>query len=474
MSRTVQRIIGGMQSRDAAIHQAASRGADSRFMRTHNYLLVLDCVRDVGPIARADISRQTGLSRTTVGAIIDALLADGLVREGATQSTNSSGGRPGTLVHFNARAGYVIGVDMGRSHLTMLLTDLASQPVARRSGPLSTDQGPDICLELLVAELNTFLSEQGIEWSQVVGLSIGMPGPLDRRLHTLMSPPRMPGWHGVDVQRILLRRLSVPVYVENDANLGALGESRYGAGRGVSDLAYIKIGTGIGSGLVIDGKVYQGSCGGAGEIGHVTIQEGGPLCSCGNRGCLESVAGADAVVVDARRTFAVHEGVPEATMVTSAFSKLTDPDIADVVQAALAGDPACRLAIERAGEHIGVALAILVNLISPSVILVDGTVTRAGDLLLEPIRRTISTRSLAIAARHTRVADGELGDNAIAMGGVASVLDAAFAPSAWLAVPFGLRESSPAASARDADDHGALHGEFSSVIRRRQRKLHLH
>ncbi len=470
MNRNVSRIIGEMRSHDAQPH----KGADSQFMRAHNFLLILDCVRDVGPIARANIARQTGLSRTTVSVIMDALLADGLVREGETQSTTSAGGRPATLVHFNARAGYVVGVDMGRSHLTMLATDLASQLVARRSGPWSTDRGPDICLELLVAELGNFLSEQGVAWSEVVGLCVGLPVPMDTHLNKIISPPRMPGWHGVEVQRILRRRLHVPVYVENDANLGALGECRYGAGRGVSDLAYIKIGTGIGGGLVIGGQVYHGSRGSAGEIGHVTILEGGPLCSCGNRGCLESVAGADAIVMDARTTFALPGGLPQISTVSSAFSELTDPDIADVVQAALAGDPACRLAIERAGEHIGVALAILVNLISPSVILVDGAVTRAADLLLEPIRRAVSTRSLAITARHTRVADGELGDNAIAMGGVATVLDAVFAPSAWVTAPFGLRENSPEASAGDSDDHGALHGEVSPLIRGRQRKLHLH
>jgi len=171
---------------------------------------------------------------------------------------------------------------------------------------------------------------------------------------------------------------------------------------------------------------------------------------------------------------AVDGGVQETAMATSAFRKLTNPDISDVVQSALEGDAACRLAIEHAGEHIGIALAIVVNLVSPSVILVDGAVTRAGDLLLEPIRRAVSTRSLTMAARHMRVAHGELGDNAIAMGGVASVLDAAFAPSAWFTPSVGLRESSPTVSACDASNHGALHGEFSPLIRGRQRQLHVH
>lgn len=437
MSRTVRRIISDMRSRDARARQDATavKGADPQFMREHNRLLVLNGVREHGPIARATIARRTGLSRTTISVIIDALLADGLVREGETQSATSAGGRPATLVHFNAIAGYIIGVDMGRSHLTFLLTDLAAQPVARRSGPFSIDHGPDLCLAQVVAALNDFLTEQGVAWAQIVGVGMGIPGPMDARLHRLVSPPRMPGWNGVDVRRILGQRLGVPVYVENDANLGALGESRYGAGRDVTDLAYIKIGTGIGGGLVIGGQVYHGSRGSAGEIGHVTLDENGPVCSCGNRGCLEAIASADAIVADARAALSLRRDVPSnaATVGASgALSGLADPDIADVVQAALQGDPASRAAIEHAGEHVGVALASLVNLTNPSLILVDGGVARAGELFLDPIRRAVVARSLAIASHHAHIVVGELRDNAIAFGGVATVADAAFGPSAGL------------------------------------------
>jgi glucokinase-like ROK family protein len=423
-----------MRSRDARARQDAAtlKGADPQFMREHNRLLVLNFVREHGPIARATIARQTSLSRTTVSAIIDALLADELVREGETQSATSAGGRPATLVYFNAAAGYIIGVDMGRSHLTLLLTDLAAQPVARRSGPFVIDQGPDACLAQVVAALTDFLTEQGVAWAQIVGVGMGIPGPMDARLHKLVSPPRMPGWNGVDVRRILGQRLGVPVYVENDANLGALGESRYGAGRDVIDLAYIKIGTGIGGGLVIGGQVYHGSCGSAGEIGHVTLDENGPVCSCGNRGCLEAIASADAIVADARAALSLRRGVPSSAALVGAagvLNGLANPDIADVVQAALQGDPASRAAIAHAGEHVGVALASLVNLTNPSLILVDGGVARAGELFLDPIRRAVAARSLAIASHHAHILVGELRDNAIAFGGVATVADAAFGPS---------------------------------------------
>lgn len=430
MSRTVRRIVSDMRSRStrAQIGSDAMKRADPSFMRQHNRLLVLNYVREHGPIARAAIARQTGLSRTTVSSIMDDLLREGFVREGEMQNATSAGGRRAILVNFNSSAGYILGIDLGRSHFTLLLTDLAAEQIAKRTGPFHTEQGPDVCLPLLLDELVSFLAEQGVELSQVIGLGVGIPGPMDSTLHKLYSPPRMPGWHGVDVERILRQRLGVPVYVENDANAGALGESRYGAGRGVADLAYVKLGTGIGAALVINGQIYRGSRGSAGEIGHVSIDENGPLCACGNRGCLEAVAGGGAILEEARMLLSTERG--GATISEQPHGLLDgDVDVASVVQGALDGDASCRVAIEHAGEHIGVALAGLVNLINPSLILLDGGVTRAGELLLAPIRRAVAARSLAVASRHSRIAIGALGDNAIALGGVVTVIDAAFGPS---------------------------------------------
>jgi glucokinase-like ROK family protein len=424
MSRTVRRIVSDMRSRStrAQVGSDAMKRADPSFMRQHNRLLVLNYVREHGPIARAAIARQTGLSRTTVSSIMDDLLREGFVREGEMQNATSAGGRRAILVNFNSSAGYIVGIDLGRSHFTMLLTDLAAELVAKRTGPFRTEKGPDVCLPLLLDEVIGFLAEQGVELGQVVGVGVGIPGPMDSTLHKLYSPPRMPGWHGVDVERILRQRLGVPVYVENDANAGALGESRYGAGRGVADLAYVKIGTGIGAALVINGQIYRGSRGSAGEIGHVSIDENGPLCACGNRGCLEAVAGGGAIVHEVRSLLAA-DG-------SSTIAGRLDPlDLNGVVQAALEGDASCRAAIAQAGEHIGVALAGLVNLINPSLVLLDGGVVRAGELLLEPIRRAVEARSLAVASRYSRIAIGALNDNAIALGGVVTVIDAAFGPS---------------------------------------------
>lgn len=441
MSRTVRRLVRDMRSNDAGSAQTGQRGADPRAMREANRLLVLNCLREQGPLARVTVAQRTGLSRTTVSSQVERLLHEGLVREGEPQNAAPSGGRRPILVHFNEVAGYILGVDLGRTHCTLVATNLAAEVVARQSGPCDTNRGPELTLRQLTAEIREFAARQGIAWDRVLGIGMGIPGPVDSVGRRLVAPPRMPGWHGVDIPAILGRELNVPIYLGNDANMGALGESRFGAGRGVEVLAYVKVGTGIGCGLVVDGRVYAGSRGFAGELGHMTIDELGPLCECGNRGCLEAVTGAPAIVADAvaglslrRMAGAGDPSLPAAATLTQApaLAGCALVDIADVVQAAQTNDAASQAAIMRAGELIGIALAGLVNLVNPSLILLDGGVARAGGLLIEPIRRAIAARSLAAASSVVRIEQGALGDNAIALGAVATVLDAAFGAPASL------------------------------------------
>jgi len=403
--------------------ERGARGADFHLMRRLNRLSVLNWVRTRGPVARVAIARNTGLSRTTVGSIIDELLCEKLVREGEHLDAAPSGGRRATLVHFNGDAGRVLGVDLGRTHFIALATNLSADVIARASGPFQSELGPEVCLPRLVAELRAFAQSAGISWGHTLGVGMGIPGPVDAEHGMLVQPPGMPGWDGVKICSILQRELGVPIYLDNDANMGAVGESRFGAGRGVADMAYVKVATGIGCGLMIKGAIYRGSHGSAGELGHVTMDEEGVRCDCDNRGCLETIASGPAIVRDANARRAPG-AQPRA---------LTD--IADVVRAALEGDTAARAAIQGAGNHIGVALAGLVNLMNPSLILVDGGVARAGELLLEPIRRVIVARSLKAGSATTRVLLGELGPNAIALGAVASVIDAVFSSASALAIP---------------------------------------
>jgi predicted NBD/HSP70 family sugar kinase len=445
VTKTVRHIVRSMRARDVrqSTRPATSRGADLRLMRELNRLLILNGVRVSGPITRVAVAHRTGLSRTTVSSIVDELLADNLLFEGKTVEAAPTGGRRATLLHFNADAGYVIGVDLGRSHLTLLLTNLAGQIIARHSGPFDASLGPEICLQQVIASLMDFTTEHQIGWHQIIGVGLGIPGPMDAASRMLVRPPRMPGWDQYDMRTVMERACKVPMYFDNDANMGARGESQYGAARDVDNMAYVKVATGIGCGLILNGDIYRGSSGAAGELGHVTIDDNGPLCDCGNRGCLEVVAGAAAVTMAASRAVYPDSGASnggqdgrDAEDSAPAGPRRADLlDVADVVHAALAGDTIAQEAIERAGYHIGIALAGLVNIFNPSLILLDGSMARAGEFLLGPIRQGIARRSLAASSAATRIEMAQLGDNAIALGAVATVIEAAFGPPSLTTMP---------------------------------------
>ncbi|HEX9036671.1 MAG TPA: ROK family transcriptional regulator [Ktedonobacterales bacterium] len=441
MTHTDKGVPPSLRWRDALVRPnvVGHRASDLHDMREANNTLVMRVIRQHGPLARVAIARRTGLSRTTVSSIVDGLLAEGVAREGETLSAAPSGGRRPTLVHFNESAGVILGVDFGRTHFLLLATDLHAHVLARRSGPCDTDLGPDILLPRLINEIRQLISDANLDWDRVVGVGVGIPGPVDAALNMLVKPPRMTGWDGVDVTGILREALGAPVLLNNDANLGALAEGRYGAALGASNFIYVKVGTGIGCGLVVDGKIYRGSSGVAGEFGHFTVVPDGPLCACGNRGCLEAVAGAPEIVRSALRAgYGQGEAAARATIngagsLGALASTDADIDVSEVIEAALRGDPACQGAVRRAADVIGVALAGLVNLFNPSVITLYGSVARAGELLLGPIRDAIREHSLQAASQAVRVQTSALGDNAIAVGAATMIIDAVFGPPVAIA-----------------------------------------
>jgi glucokinase-like ROK family protein len=458
VERAIHSLVSDMRAWEGRPEEATGapelRGADLHRIRQFNRLLILNYIREHGPLARVMLARRLGLSRTTVSSIVDALVREGLLREGHLLDATPRGGRRAILLHFNTDAGRILGLDVGRTHLKMILTNLAPEIVAQRLLPFDTERGPEECLTLLVAEVRRFLEEQGGGWQSLLGIGLGIPGPLSPDLRRLSSPPHMPGWDNVDLWQRLQAEFPCPLYIDNDANMGALGESRCGAGRGAGQMAYIKVGTGIGGGLIIDGRIYRGHTGSAGELGHLSIDENGSPCVCGNRGCLETLAGARAIVADAcrgeslRRKLAAEgqgQGVALAEPALAARA-VEAVDIADVIEAARQGDAASIAAIERAGERLGLALAGLVNLLNPAVIVVDGGVARAGELLLTPLRRVVASVSLPAAWKGTQILPSVLEGNAIALGAVLTVLDAAFSlpASAFFASPASASAPGPA------------------------------
>ncbi|MGW1885637.1 ROK family transcriptional regulator [Streptomyces sp. NPDC001970] len=361
---------------------------------------VVRAVRMAGSLTQAEIARSTGLSAATVSNIVRELKDGGTVDVTPT----SSGGRRARSVSLSGDAGIVIGVDFGHTHLRVALGNLAHQVLAEESEPLDVDASSAEGFDRAEQLVKRLIETTGIGRDKVIGVGLGVPGPIDVESGTLGSTSILPGWSGINPSNELSRRLGVPVYVDNDANLGALGELVWGSGRGVRDLAYIKVGSGVGAGLVIGGQIYRGPGGTAGEIGHITLDESGPVCRCGNRGCLETFAAARYVLPLLQPSHG-----PELTMER-------------VVQLAREGDPGCRRVIADVGRHIGSGVANLCNLLNPSRVVLGGNLAEAGELVLAPIRESVSRYAIPSAARQLSVLPGALGGRAEVLGALALVL----------------------------------------------------
>ncbi len=376
---------------------ASSQTADVALMRGLNEQTVLGLIREKGPISRAELARRSQLSRSTVSSIIASLLSANYVRE--TGIGHSQGGRRPIMLDFNYQSSYVIGIDISTTALTLLLTDLQAHVLYRRHAPLHLESGLEQCIPQIIACVHDMIGIAGISKGRISGIGIGIPGPLSVATSRTIAPPIMPGWHGVPIKALLEHSIGIRVFLENDANLGVLAEQTWGAARGKRHIAYIYLGaTGVGGGLILNDRLYRGNVGSAGEIGHLTIDEDGPSCRCGSKGCLEAVIGAPALIDRAQR------------------SGLAIRTTEELVGAALAGDPCANALVAEAGEHLGVAVASLLNLLNPSCVVIGGKLAATGNVLLEPLRATLQRRGLTVAADDVELLSGMLGDDVIALG----------------------------------------------------------
>ena len=369
-------------------------------------------------VSRADIARLAGLSRSTVSEIVGEILPMGIVIEGGEGP--SQGGRRPIVLEFRDDACVILGVEMGAAHITVALTDLRGRVLAHatREHPVRTD--PHGTRRLIEALCREGLASPAAAERPLVGIGIAVPSPLDPSHPDRLSEIVIPAWGGRLGLEDLSRRLAAPLMVDNDANLGALAEHWWGVGRGVDDLAYIKVATGIGSGHVIGGEIYRGATGTAGEIGHISIDPKGKRCICGLQGCLVTLAGSQALV---DRTLELGAEYPGSSLTGPAVS------VHDIENAALAGDPlALRVATE-ATEHLGRAVASMMNLMNPSLVIVGGDLARLGDLLLGPLREHVRNRTLVSSLAAAEIRISELGPLSVAIGAATLVLKTALEDS---------------------------------------------
>jgi predicted NBD/HSP70 family sugar kinase len=308
----------------------------------------------------------------------------------------------------------VLGVDMGASHLTVVAMNLGGRVLAIRREPFPVLTKPDQSLVEIQRLLREVQEEAGYPHDKSWGIGIAVPSPLEGEKLDRLSPIIMEQWVGVDLKREIRAAMRLPVFLDNDANMGALAEKWWGHGREVHNLAFIKVATGVGCGLIINDTIYRGEGGTAGEIGHTSIDVNGPLCRCGLRGCLEAMTGVPAILAAVQAELA--QGRP------SVLAGRNDITVADVVAAARAGDPMPLEVIQRAGRYLGLAIANLLNLVNPGLIVLGGSVTEAGELLLSPLRQTVRERSFAKSNAEATITMSRLGEDAIAIGAATLVI----------------------------------------------------
>lgn len=388
---------------------------DAALVRESNKALVRNLLRDVGLLARAEISRRTRLSRSTVSSIVSELIASGYVREMGEGQSN--GGRRPMLLEFNYNARYIVGCDIGSNHLLVVLSNLEGRVLWREERSLDVAASWQRAGEALGQLVEQVLRQSGVAADQVLGVGVGIPAPLAYHEGRIASQAVLAGWQGIDLSEEFSRRLGRPVFVDNDANLGALGEQSWGAGRGCSNMAYIKLGTGVGGGLILNGELYRGHFGSAGEIGHITIDADGARCRCGNRGCLESVVSVQAVLAAAAAQLRL--GRPSSLDA----GNLSLPEL---IAAARAGDALAVELLAHAGTAIGIAVAGLVNMLNPPLVVISGGLAAAGELLLRSIRAAVRQRCLPMLAASLTIVGAQLGQDAVAIGAVRLVLQHAF------------------------------------------------
>ena len=371
---------------------------------------MLQLIRDGEAVTRADLARRTGLARSTVAQRVDALIAHRLVYEAG--GSESTGGRPPTVLAFNHEAGVVLVADLGATHSRLAVSDLAANPLAEVAEELDIALGPEQVLDWVHDRFVKLLKKAGRKSADVWGIGVGVPGPVAFHTGQPVSPPIMPGWDGFSIPGWFADYYDVPVLVDNDVNIMALGE-HWTNWREVEHLLFIKVGTGIGCGIVAGGHIHRGAQGAAGDIGHIRLShQDEVVCRCGNLGCLEAVAGGRALAerlseagIDAKRS-------------------------RDVVELVRAGNPVATRLVRESGRHLGEVLAEAVNFFNPRVIVIGGDLGQVHEQLLAGVREVTFRRSLPLATGELKTVPSELGDRAGVIGAAIMVIERVLAPEA--------------------------------------------
>lgn len=399
--------------------QRRYRTGDQGWVLERNLSIVLRYIWDAGqPIARARLTEISGLNKSTMGNLLARLKAWGFVRE--TGTVNVGPGRPGVMIDIDPNGGRLIGVEIGVDFISVILADLKASAVWRRT--IETDgaaRSPAEVIALAEGLIREAIDQARASGRRLLGIGLGLPGLIDHATGTLLFAPNL-GWSNVPF-RDMWQRFGVPVIVENEANAAALGEYMLGVARRVENFIYLSAGVGLGGGLMIDGKLYGGAGGYAGEVGHMTLVPDGPLCACGNRGCWETFVGPKAILERVRR--AAQEGhTPLLLTLTEVDGAVDAIRLRHVFEAAEGGEAAVVRALDEVGRYLGIGIANLLNAFNPRLVVLGGVLSLAGPYILPRAQQEVASRALAAARADVEIRLSAFKFDACVMGGVSLIV----------------------------------------------------
>ena len=388
------------------------------YLKRKNIIDILLTLQRKSPISRAEIARLSNLTPATVSRVVAELHKRGIIREQGPGV--SIGGRRPVLIEFNPEAFYLAGIDLGITKVISVIIDLHGNILSKAKLDIDINAGKDRIIEqMFTVTRRVFSNTNELIRNKLAGIGISLSGIIDTKKGLSVFSPSMPNWHNVPIVQLFQNEFHLPVFIENDARAMALAEARYGAGRDYDNLFCINIGHGIGSGIIINKELYRGKTLTAGEFGHMTLVPSGPLCHCGNRGCLDVMAGGHAIAASAIRVVSSGVNTLIKELVEGDIKKITAEVVA---HAAKEGDDIALQLLNEVGRYLGIAIASIINLLNPELIVIGGGVSKAGEFFFEEIKNVIKKRAFTTMVKTPEIVTSSLNEDASSIGAAALVL----------------------------------------------------
>ncbi|MBE2222945.1 MAG: ROK family transcriptional regulator [Anaerolineae bacterium] len=404
---------------------------DHAAMRDMNISLILNTLHNESPLSRIGLANRTGLNKGTISVMVKDLLAVGLIREIGTDASSTDVGRPAIFLEPNPDAGSIIGVEIGVDYISIITVNFAIEIISRRYESTLKYISQQAIIDRILFLLKETYEQAKKNGRPVFGVGIGVPGLVDMANGRLLFAPNL-GWEDVPIKALVESAIDAPVFVANEANLAALGESYFGAGQNSSFLLSISSGVGVGGGIILNGRLAEGVYGFAGEVGHMTVQQGAHAirCNCGNYGCWETVAGRQALF--SRIETAIHNG--RSSWITEVIgNNMTHLSVPLIVEAARRNDQVALDALQETGEWLGIGIASLINIINPERVIFGGALISAFEFLLPTMAQTVNDRTWPWIHEGVNIVAAKHGEDASVMGSVAIVYrDVLNNPRKWL------------------------------------------